>query len=128
MRSPLRTLLLTLVFLWFAIGGIAHFALVDTFASIVPAYVPHPIGVVYVSGVFELLGAIGLLLPATRRAAGVGLMFLTVAVTPANVFMWQHADRFSHVAEWVLFWRLPFQLLVLAAIAYGSGLWREYRA
>jgi hypothetical protein len=52
---------LAFVFLWFFIGGIAHFAATDTEARIVPPYIPWPVAAVIVSGVFELLGAFGLL-------------------------------------------------------------------
>jgi uncharacterized membrane protein len=78
---------LVLVFLWFMLGGVAHFALTAVEMRIVPPSIPWPRAAVLVSGVFELLGAAGLLIPATRRAAGVGLFLLTIAVTPANVYM-----------------------------------------
>jgi len=78
------------VFLWFLIGGIAHFAATEIEMRTVPASIPWPRAVVLVTGVFELLGAIGLLVRSTRRAAGSGLFLLTVAVTPANIYMLQH--------------------------------------
>ena len=60
---------LAFVFLWFFIGGILHFVATDIEASIVPPWFPWPVAAVLVSGVFELLGAFGILVPATRRAA-----------------------------------------------------------
>jgi len=60
--------------------------------SIMPPYIPWPRTAVLVSGVFELLGAFGILYRPTRRAAGIGLLALTIAVTPANIFMAQHPD------------------------------------
>lgn len=42
-----------------------------------------------VSGVFELLGAEGILRQPTRRASGLGLMALTLAVTAAHIYMFQ---------------------------------------
>src|ERR1700722_6464311 len=77
------------VFLWFLVGGIAHFAATDLEIRIVPPCIPWPRAAVLVSGVFELLGAIGLLFRTSRRAAGLGLLLLTIAVTPANVYMLQ---------------------------------------
>ena len=59
--------------MWFAIGGAAHFALTEVEMRIVPPAIPWPRAAVLVSGVFELLGAAGILIPATRHAAGVGL-------------------------------------------------------
>jgi uncharacterized membrane protein len=71
---------------------------------------------VLVSGVFELLGAAGILLRRTRSAAGWGLVLLTIAVTPANVFMWQHAADYPAIPYWALTLRLPLQLLLLLCI------------
>jgi len=50
---------LSIVFLWFFIGGMAHFVATDTEVSIVPTYIPWPLAAVLVSGFFELLGAQG---------------------------------------------------------------------
>jgi uncharacterized membrane protein len=113
--TRLKMTALGFVFLWFAIGGIAHFALTDTEMRIVPPYIPWPRATVLVSGVFELLGAIGLLLRRTRRAAGVGLFALTLAVTPANVYMLERADLFA-IPLWILIARLPLQLVLLSII------------
>lgn len=116
-----RTAGLVLVFLWFAIGGIAHFTATDTFVRIVPPWVPHPRVAVQLSGVLELLGAAGLILARTRRAAGIGLLLLVLAVTPANVFMLQHAHDWPNVPSWALVARLPLQLALLALIAWCTG-------
>jgi uncharacterized membrane protein len=115
------------VFLWFAIGGFFHFAATAAEMRIMPPYVPWPHAMVLVSGVFEWLGAAGMLIPSVRRAAGVGLFLLVVAVTPANVFMLQHAEVF-HIAPWVLEARLGFQVVLLALIVWSTWsatrLWR----
>jgi uncharacterized membrane protein len=105
------------VFLWFAIGGVAHFAATSTEMRIVPPYIPWPRAVVLVSGAFELLGAAGLLFQRTRRAAGIGLLALTIAVTPAHIYMLQRPDLFA-VPYWALILRLPLQAALLALIAW----------
>jgi uncharacterized membrane protein len=119
MTNPVKRIGLALVFLWFLLGGVLHFSLTEAEMSIVPPYIPWPRAAVLISGVFELLGAIGILIPRTRRAAGIGLFFLTIAVTPANVYMLQHAEL-SHVPRWALTVRLPFQVLLLALIAWST--------
>lgn len=115
----LKRIGLVVVFLWFLLGGVAHFSLTDVEMRIVPPSIPWPRAVVLISGVFELLGAIGILIPFTRRAAGIGLFLLTIAVTPANVYMLQHAELFN-VPRWALIVRLPFQLFLLALILWST--------
>ncbi len=109
---------LAIVFAWFLIGGVAHFALTGTEMRIVPPWVPWPRAAVLVSGVFELLGAAGLLWLPTRRVAGWGLFALTLAVTPAHFYMLQRPDLFPSVPYWALIARLPLQVALLALIAW----------
>jgi uncharacterized membrane protein len=111
------------VFLWFFIGGIAHFAATATEMSIVPPYIPWPRAAVLITGVFEILGAIGLLPRPTRRAAGMGLFALTIAVTPVHLYMLQRPELFN-VPYWALVLRLPIQVALLALIAWSSVLER----
>lgn len=116
----LRRNCLIFVFIWFLVGGIGHFIRTDFFAAIVPPWVPMPHEVVLISGVFELLGAAGLLYAPTRRAAAWGLFVLTLCVTPANIYMWQNAHLFPKVPEALLLLRLPIQLLLLWCIVQSS--------
>ena len=110
---------LAIVFLWFFIGGIAHFAATELEATIVPPYIPWPVAAVLVSGVFELLGAAGILVPSLRRAAGIGLFLLTLAVTPAHFYMLQQPELFN-VPLWALWLRLPVQVALLALIWWST--------
>lgn len=108
------------VFLWFFLGGIAHFVATQTEMRIVPPYIPWPRAAVLVSGVFELLGAVGLLWGSTRRAAGFGLFVLTLAVTPAHFYMLQRPELFG-VPYWALIVRLPVQVALLALIWWSTA-------
>ncbi|ADU38338.1 hypothetical protein Varpa_4168 [Variovorax paradoxus EPS] len=114
---------LVFVFLWFALGGIAHFVATEAEMRIVPPYIPWPRAAVLVSGVFELLGAAGLLWRPTRRAAGIGLILLTLAVTPAHFYMLQRPELFPSVPYWALVVRLPVQVALLALIAWSTSVW-----
>lgn len=109
------------MFVWFFLGGLAHFIVTDTEVRIVPPYIPYPRAVVLVSGMLELLGAAGLALRATRRAAGSGLFALTIAVTPAHVYMLQQPELFG-VPYWALVLRLPLQAALLALIVWSAML------
>ena len=117
---------LTVVFLWFLIGGIAHFAATEIEMRIVPPYIPWPRAAVLASGVFELVGAAGLLWPPARRIAGLGLFALTVLVTPAHLYMLQRPDLFD-VPYWALVLRLPLQVALLALIAWSTARPRPLR-
>lgn len=117
---------LAFVFLWFFFGGIAHFVLTEQEMRIVPPSLPDPRDIVLISGVFELLGAFGLLLPWTRRLAGWGLFVLTLCVTPAHFYMLQVPEQFG-VPLWLLWLRLPIQVLLLWLIVWGSR-WRPTRS
>ena len=112
---------LAVVFAWFVLGGIAHFVFTETEMRIVPPYVPWPRAVVLVSGAVELIGAFGLLRRGTRRAAGFGLFALTIAVTPAHIYMLQQPELFPSVPYWALLLRLPLQLALLALIAWSTA-------
>ena len=112
---------LAFVFLWFAVGGVAHFIATDAEMRIVPPFIPWPRAAVLVSGVFELLGAAGLLWRPTRRAAGLGLFVLTLAVTPAHIYMLQRPDLFASVPYWALVLRLPIQVALLALIWWSTA-------
>ena len=111
---------LTFVFLWFAIGGVAHFAATSLEMSIVPPYIPWPRAAVWTTGVLELVGAAGLPFLATRRIAGWGLVLLTLAVTPANIYMLQRHDLFA-VPVWILVLRLPLQAVLLTLILWCTS-------
>jgi uncharacterized membrane protein len=118
---PSQQLGLGFVFLWFALGGVGHFLFTDAFASIVPAFAPFPRFWVLLTGVFEIAGACALLVgPRWRAAAGVGLMILTICVTPANIEMLLHAERYP-VGAPALWARLAFQPILIWII------WRSTR-
>lgn len=111
---------LSIVFLWFLIGGIAHFVATEAEMRIVPPDIPWPRFVVLASGAFELLGALGLLINCTRRLAGWGLLALTLAVTPAHIFMLLSPELFS-VPYWALVARLPVQVALLWLVAWSTA-------
>ncbi len=120
MQVNRRSLGLGFIFFWFFLGGIGHFVLTDSFLRIVPPYVPFPLAAVHVSGVFELLGALAILLPGTRSAGGIGLIILTLCVTPANIYMWMHPELFPGISETLLSARLFIQALLIAGIWWAT--------
>ena len=101
--------------LLFVGAGALHFMHPETYLRIMPPALPAPRLLVLLSGAAEVLGGLGLLLPATRRWATWGLLALLVAVFPANVYMVQLAEQL-HVPAWTLWARLPVQPLLMWAV------------
>ena len=102
--------------LLFAAAGTAHFVWPAMFVRIVPPSLPAPRTLVYVSGIAELLGAVGVLVPGLRTYAGWGLIVLLLAVFPANVYMALHPANFERIPTWVLYLRLPLQFVLVGWI------------
>lgn len=100
---------------FFIAAGTMHFVKPDFYAAIIPSSLPAPAALVALSGVAEIAGGLGLMIPRVRQAAGVGLVLLLMAVFPANLEMLRQA-RFGNGPEWVeaLLWlRLPLQLVLI---------------
>lgn len=104
---------LLFIALFFIIGGIAHFVAADFFILMMPDYLGYHKQLVSISGVFEVLGAIGILVPKTRLLAAYGLIALIIAVYPANINMAVHADHYKNISAFFLYIRLPVQLLFI---------------
>ena len=111
-----KNLGLVVVFIWFMFGGIAHFTNTDFFVAIMPPYIGLHTEIVYISGVLEILGALGILIPACRQWAGNGLILLVLCVSPANIHMWLNPQLFPDVPESFLSIRLVVQVALLLLI------------
>lgn len=106
--------------------GVDHFAAPDFFVRIVPRALPAPVLLVQISGVCEVLGGAGLLVPPSRlpwarRAAGMGLALLYVAVFPANINMVIHPELGGSVPIWALWLRLPLQVVLIVLALWVSS-------
>ena len=106
----------------FVFAGAMHFVIPSRYAGIMPPWIPCQIELVYVSGVAEILGGLGLLLSRLRKAAGIGLILLLVAVFPANIQMLVNAIRDNESSLYIaLLWlRLPLQPLLIVWV-YRAG-------
>lgn len=118
-----QAVLVALLALAFVGMGVMHF--VPSAARGMAAMIPERMRVlparvlVQFTGVCEILGGIGLAVPATRLAAGIALIVFLVAVFPANVVAAKDPDRFGAVA--IPFWprwigQVVLVLLVALAI------------
>ena len=105
----------------FYIGiGLAHFIIPDNFIILIPPSFPSPIILVYVSGFFEILFGVLLLIKKFRFYAGVGLILLLIAVFPANIFLYinqEVREAYGVISQEQALVRMFFQL-PLVLIAY----------
>jgi uncharacterized membrane protein len=100
------------------IVGITHFAVPEPYVKIMPPQLPYPLGLVYLSGFYEILGGIGLLVPPVSQAAAWGLIVLFIAVFPANINQAVNHIKIEAIpySDSPLFQviRLPFQAVLIA--------------
>lgn len=93
----------------------AHFTrMKDDLVRMTPPWVPRPRALVSFTGACEILGAIGILLSPTRRAAGIALILLFVALLPANIHAAQAKLTLRGKPVTPLWLRVPMQILFVA--------------
>ena len=106
----------------FVFTATAHFnKMKHDLARMIPAYVPRPLLLVCVTGVLELLGAAGLVLPQFRRFAGTCLIALLVGMFIANVNAAQRGVTLRGKPPTPLWLRAPMQILFIALLWWSTG-------
>lgn len=110
--SWVRTILRWLLGVAFVAAGTNHFLAPQFYLPLMPPTLPWPLALIAISGVAEILGGLGVLIPALRRWSGWGLIALLIAVFPANLYAAFHG--LGSIPPWVLWARLPFQLVFIA--------------
>lgn len=115
----------------FLFAGACHLLDAKLFLPIMPPWIPQPLMCIYLSGVAEILGALGLLAPwrGIRRAAGWGLLLLLVAVFPANIHMAAAHIRVHGIPsqDWMSWARLPLQPVIMLGVSWVAGIWPRPR-
>ncbi len=104
--------------LFYVASGINHFWHEAFYLHIMPEHYAHPLALVKLSGVAEILGGLGLLPTVTRRLSAFGIAFMLVVFFDVHVFMLRHAGRFPEVPEWLLWARIPLQFVLIAWALY----------
>lgn len=105
----------------FVFTGTTHFsAMRHDYLAMLPPLLPRHIALIYLTGGLEIAGGVGLLQPATRRLAGVGLVVLLIAMFPANVYATLNEVPFRGEAPLSLWLRTPIQVVFLVSIWWSA--------
>jgi len=92
--------------------GSAHFYKTEEMSRMLPEFVQYKVIIIYVTGLLQLLGAIGILIPSLQKLAGICLMIMFIGFLPANIYAaFNHVDFGGHIygPRYLLF-RIPLQL------------------
>ena len=109
----------------FILVGIEHFRSPQKFVDIVPSYLPFPLFLVYLTGVMEIAGGLGIIYPETREITGRLMVLFLIAIYPANFNMWindipYNGTRLTTQGHLV---RLSVQfLLIIGALGFSGDL------
>lgn len=114
--SKTKTILLWVMGIGYVVADLNHFVTPSLYLQMMPAYLPWHHELVAISGVCEVLGGVGVLVPRTRHHAAWGLIALLVAIFPANLHLALNEVPLggSVRPRWAMWLRLPFQLVFIA--------------
>jgi uncharacterized membrane protein/quercetin dioxygenase-like cupin family protein len=106
------------VALVFAFAGVGHFIKTSAMTQMLPAWVPMRVSLIYITGAFELLAAVAVLITPLSRHVGLALCVYLLLILPSNIYAAVHqADFGGHAAGPVyLLIRIPLQLLLIGWI------------
>ena len=124
--NPLIVNILALIYgIPFILIGIEHFREPQKFVDIVPKYMPFALFLVYLTGVMEIVGGLGIIYPETRELTGRLMVLFLIAIYPANLNMWMNDIPYNGTrltTQGHLF-RLSVQiLLIIGALGFSGDL------
>ena len=110
-----KYILIIISSIFYVLVGIKHFIDPNFFLAIVPPYLPYHLELVYISGLFEILFGVMILIPKYRYWGSVGLILLLIAVFPANIYLFQskEAQKAIGATQEIATWRLPVQGILI---------------
>lgn len=105
----------------FLFTGASHFTgMKHDYVAMIPEPLPRGLWVVYLTGVLEIVGAIGLIIPGLRRVAAICLILLLLAMFPANVNAALKGIPLRGNAPTSLWLRVPMQALFIWLLWWTS--------
>lgn len=113
----------------FILTGISHFVIPEKFTEMMPPFLPAPVFLIYLSGVFEILGGVGLMFSKTKIWAAAGLILLLLAVFPANIYVALNNIQLGGFMNYAIYqWlRLPLQFVLIAWVWWCAEVYKFWR-
>lgn len=105
--------------------AVGHFKFKTSMAAMVPLFIPKKVELVMLTGILEILFAIGLAIPGTRHFTGIALIIFYIAILPANIYAARHRINYENLYKpgpgpRYLWFRIPFQFFLIAWVWYFS--------
>lgn len=128
LKSMMKLVICWVLALFFlAAGVLLHFMAATEVAKIVPPFLPFPKLIVIVTGVMEVIFAIGLIWSKWRRLTGIALSVYLMAVLPANIYMAVEDMPLGgrDLTAFQLWFRVFLQFPLIALILWASGFWEK---
>ena len=117
MLPMIKILSIYIMGIFYIIVGVKHFQDPVWFVQIIPPILPYKYALVYISGLFEVLLGVLLMIPKSQSIAAKGLIILLICVYPANIYLAQTNGAALGISPLIAWGRLPFQF-VFIGLAY----------
>ena len=117
MLPMIKILSIYIMGIFYITVGIKHFQDPGWFVQIIPPILPYKYALVYISGLFEVLLGVLLMVPKFQSIAAKGLIILLICVYPANIYLAQTNGAALGISPFIAWGRLPFQF-VFIGLAY----------
>ena len=100
--------------LLYILAGLNHFLNPAMYVEIMPPFLPWPLGLVYTSGIFEILLGALVLIPRFTKLAAWSIILMLIAFIPVHLYMAFNASAFADIPAVLLWLRLPMQAVLIA--------------
>ena len=109
----MKRISLALMTILYLAGGVNHFLHTETYRKIMPPWLPWHNQLIFISGICQILFALLLIFPITKRLGAWCIIALLIAVFPANIQMMLNYSREHNPLLWLAVLRLPLQIVLI---------------
>ena len=124
LRSKRQLSLWVMIAVYLA-AGINHFVMPEFYYPLIPDYLGNKATLNILSGIAEIAGAVGLMIPATRKWAAYGIVAMLIAFLPTHIYMITDADKVAFDGKTLPVWVALVRLLVIHPILIGWAWWQR---